>query len=44
MTNWDTFTALLKDHQLEGYLKKLEENATGDPDKMKKVILKTAYE
>ena len=44
MTNWDTFTTLLKEHQLEGYLNKLEERATGDPVKMKKVILKTAWE
>ena len=42
MTNWDTFTTLLKEHQLEGYLSKLEEKATGDPVKMKNVILTTA--
>ena len=44
MTNWDTFTTLLKEQQLEGYLHKLEEKATGDPVEMKNVILKTAVE
>ena len=44
MAKWDTFTILLKDHQLEEFLDKLELRAQGDPVKMKQIILDTAYE
>ena len=44
MTNWDYFTSLLKEHKLEEFLNKLEERALGDPVKMKRVILDTAWE
>ena len=44
MTKWDDFTALLKENKLDEYLSKLEDRALGDPVKMKRVILDTAWE
>ena len=44
MTKRDDFTALLKEHKLDEYLNKLEDRALGDPVKMKRVILNTAWE